>query len=297
MLGNSTGTLNFMDKQDMMYLVAALALVLIIALFIKPVITGHPVNTGIEAPSTTLPIIITPQNGSETMPVAKIIITHSPPPTPAPSPVPTWNPNATQTVAFVNPSSYGVSFNQSQTGSTRIDNSVLDTNMTTFATISSDTGSSGTTSIMYMPFPYWELVYTVSPSGELVPVSQQVTTTMGKGVSHSGIAGSYSTAHPQFTIQVMDGDDPNRIVRTISPPGGINLDLWLGVTQTPGENSKFKTNQIKTVATEATQVVDPRPWTEKFYEGQRHYYFIITAQSLESYSLQIQVPSRYIGKY
>ncbi len=95
----------------------------------------------------------------------------------------------------------------------------------------------------------------------------------------------------------MDGDDPNRIVRVITPPGGINLNLWTGVTPTPHVNSQFKTNQMQSIATGETQAVDPRPWTEKFFEGQRHYYFVITAQSLESYSIKIQVPARYIGKY
>ncbi len=74
-----------------------------------------------------------------------------------PVPVATWNPNATQAIGFVNPSTYGVSLNQSLTAGTRIENSVPDTNMTTFATISSDTGSSGTTGIIYIPFPYWEI--------------------------------------------------------------------------------------------------------------------------------------------
>jgi len=287
-----------MDKQDILYLIAALVLVLIIAFFLKPVITGHPVNTGIGTSSTTLPVVIVAQqNESQTTPIVKTIITHTTLPTPTPSPALTWNPNVTQTVAFINPSAYGISSNQSQNEGVRINNSILDTNMTTFATISSSTGGSGTTSIMYMPFPYWELVYTVNPSGELVPVSQQITPTNGVGISYSGVSGSYSTANPQFTIQVMDGDDPNRIVRTITPPGGINLNLWLGITPTPGQNSNFKTNQVKAIATVPTKAVDPRPWTEKFYEGQRHYYFIITAQSLQSYSIKIQVPTRYIGKY
>ena len=164
--------------------------------------------------------------------------------------------------------------------------------MTTFATISSSNGASGTTKIMYIPFPYWELVYTVEPSSSLKPESIAVTPTQGTGLSYSGLSGSYSTANPQFTIQVMDGDDPNRIVRTISPPGGINLDLWTGVKpSTTHENSQFKTNQIKPVATAQTETIDPRPWTEKFFEGQRNYYFIITAQSLDSYTIKIQIPT------
>jgi len=284
----------------MMYIAAALGLVLVIALVIKPIATGHPVNTGIPVPTTTLPV--TPVQTRITSGPGQVLVTTqtalpTTPPTPVPAPVTTWNPNAAQTVGFVDPSTYGVSLNQSLPGGTRINSTVPDTSMTTFATIASGTGSSGTTKVFYMPFPYWELVYTVNPSGELVPGTQSVTPTQGTGISYSGVSGSYSTASPRFTIQVMDGDDPNRIVRIISPPGGINLDLWTGVIPTPHENSQFRSNQIKTITTAETQVVDPRPWTEKFFEGQRHYYFIITAQSLDSYSIKIQVPTRYIGKY
>jgi hypothetical protein len=288
-----------MDKKDMMYMGAALVLVLVIAIVIKPMMTGQPVNTGIAAPVTTITVVPTPNVSTHipiivTTPVTNV--TTRPPPTPTPAP--TWNPNASTTLGFVDPSSYGVALNQSLPAGTRIDNVPLDTNMTTFATIKSDTGSSGTTSVMYIPFPYWELVYTVEPTSALKPVTVTATATQGTGLSYSGLSGSYSSANPQFTIQVMDGDDPNRIVRTISPPGGINLDLWTGVTPTTThENSQFKTSQIKPVATTTTKAVDPRPWTEKFFEGQRHYFFIITAQSLDSYTIKIQIPTRYIGKY
>jgi hypothetical protein len=285
-----------MDKQDILYLVIALALVLVIAFFIKPAVTGHTINTGISA-TTTIPETTTySKNESPTTPVVKTIITHSPTPSPTPSPVPTWNPNVTQTIGFVNPSSYGISFNQSIPQGTRIDNIPYDSNMTTFATIASSNGSSGTTGIMYIPFPYWELWYTVSPNGELQPSIQKVEPTHGVGISYSGVSGSYSTANPQFTIQVMDGNDPNRIVRTISPPGGIDLDLWTGVQHTAKENSNLKTNQIKIIDT-PVPATDPRPWVEKFFEGQRNYFFIISAHSLQSYSIQIRVPSRYIGQY
>ena len=291
-----------MDKKDLMYIGAALVIVLVIALVIKPIATGQPLNTGIAAP-TTLPTATPVPNSSGTG-TSQAVVTPigtppTAPPTLPPTPVSTWNPNASNvTVGFVDPSSYGVALNQSLPAGTRIDNIPLDTNMTTFATIKSDTGSSGTTSVMYIPFPYWELVYTVEPAAALKPVTVTATATQGTGLSYSGLSGSYSSANPQFTIQVMDGDDPNRIVRTISPPGGINLDLWMGVIPTmTHENSQFKTSQIKPVATSTTTAVDPRPWTEKFFEGQRHYFFIITAQSLDSYTIKIQIPTRYIGKY
>ena len=42
---------------------------------------------------------------------------------------------------------------------------------------------------------------------------------------------------------------------------------------------------------------DPRPWKERFYEGQRNYYFVINTQALSSYTIEIRVPAEYIGKY
>jgi hypothetical protein len=289
-----------MEKKDMMYLAAALMLVLVIALVIKPLATGQPIKTGMPVPTTTIPIS-TLFESDPSVPSQISLVATTRIPTLVPTPIPTWNPNSSKEVPFVDPSNYGISFNSSIPQGTRFNESFLDTNMTTIATIASVrspnvTQLSGTTQIMYMPFPYWELEYTVAPSDPLKPATIEITPSLGQGLAYSGVSGSYSTNNPQFTIQVMDGDDPNRIVRTISPPGGINLDLWMGVEPTTKENSNYRTNQRKTVVPTPTSV-DPRPWTEKFYEGQRNYYFIITTQSLDSYTIKIKVPSRYIGKY
>jgi hypothetical protein len=279
-----------MDKKDTMYIVGALCIILIIALVLKPAITGKPVNTGI-------PVATTPPSTIVTTPVIVItpVITVIIPITtlPTPTPVPTWDASV-KGVKFVDPSTYGVAFNQSLPQGTRIDNIPLNTNMTSYAKIVGQ--YSGTTQTINIPFPSWQLVYTVEPVPALQPTKIAVTQTKGEGFSYSGIQGSYSGTIPEFTIQVMDGNDPNRIVRTISPPGGIDLDLWLGKKKTitnPQDN--LRTNQ-KTEVRESINI-DPRPWTEKFYEGQRSYYFIIKAQSIQSYSLDIKVPTQYIGKY
>jgi hypothetical protein len=283
-----------MDKQDIYYGIAALVVILIIALVIKPMVTGQPVNTGIPVPTTVQKNVT-----STTMIPGKVIQPNITKTTIVPvqttTPIPTWNPKAAQTIGFVNPSSYGLSFNQSIPQGTRINDTSINTSMTTIAKISLDDARGGTTNTMYIPFPYWELVYTVNPAGELKPTKVEVVATSGIGYSRSGIEGSYSTAQPKFTIQVMDGDDPNRIVRTITPPGGIDLDLWLGKKGEAKENSQV--NFKKVVDDPTFKAVDPRPWTEKFYEGQRNYFFIISAQSLDSYSIEIRAPTRYIGKY
>jgi hypothetical protein len=282
-----------MDKKDIVYVVAALGIILILALVIKPIATGQPVNTGLSflLPTTTAtstPIPITLQN---------VTIRTTIPTTP-PTPVPTWN-TKTKTVTFVDPATYGISTNQSLPGGTRINATQPDTSMTTYATISGK--FSGTTQVINIPFPYWELSYTIEPAtgpmGGLTQVpSLEVTPTLGENSAHSGISGSYSAVIPVFSIQVMDAQDPNRIVRTITPPGGIDPDLWAGKAQPTPEVTRAPKYAV-TVATPTLSKPDPRPWTEKFYEGQRNYYFIINSKFINSYTLNIRVPTRYVGKY
>ncbi|MFA4823740.1 MAG: hypothetical protein WC593_01140 [Methanoregula sp.] len=279
-----------MDKKDIMYVVGAFCIILVIALVIKPVMTGQPVNTGIA--STTPKPTVTPLTFADANITRQVVtvVTAVAIPTATPTPVPTWDKNVAN-LSFVDPSKYGISVNQSLPNSTRFDEKLPDTNMTTYAKFSGQ--YSGTTETISIPFPYWELVYTIEPSPAVVPDMIQVIPKKGEGLSYSGLQGSYSTANPDFSIQVMDAGDPNRIVRIITPPGGIDLDLWLGKKKeitNPQDN--LKTNQ-KTADSDFKSV-DPRPWTEKFYSGQMSYFFIINAHNLQSYSIEIHVPTRYI---
>ncbi|MFA7695155.1 MAG: hypothetical protein WCX63_06445 [Methanoregula sp.] len=278
-----------MDKKDITYIIAAFCIILVIAFVIKPIATGQPVNTGISFATPTPSVTATPLVVYENI---TPLITTTPP-----TPVPTWN-QKVQTVAFVDPGTYHLSTNQSTPQGTRINATSQDTNRTVFATISGK--YSGTTKVIDIPFPYWELSYTVDPmigpmDGPAIQ-STVITPTLGQGVSYSGIQGSYGSVSPAFSIQVMDATDPNRIVRSISPPGGIDPDLWAGITPT----TPAVTRTPKYQSVEATPTIsntDPRPWTEKFFEGQRGYYFIINSKYLNSYTIKILVPTRYIGKY
>lgn len=275
-----------MDKKDILYGTAAVAIILIMALVVKPVMTGQPVKTGIPIPTTTVavPDITVPPVAT---PLPTTTVTTA---TLTPTPVPTWNATS-MTVGFVNSSVYGVDLTEEIPNGTRIENLPLNTSMTSFARIAGQ--YSGTTQVINIPFPYWELVYTVDPVEPAKTTSYAVTPTKGSSVAASGIQGSYSSALPEFTIQVMDADDPNRIVRTITPPGGIDINLWLGVKGTINPASTPKKGRETTSSD--TIYTDPRPWTEKFFEGQRNYYFIINSQRIKSYSIDIRVPTRYIG--
>jgi hypothetical protein len=278
-----------MDKKDIMYGVAAVVIILVMALVVKPLMTGQPVNTGIPVPVTTA--AIRNMTGSPVTTSIPVSVAKTPKPTPTPTPVPTWNQSVIHTVGFVNSSTYGITPTEEILNSTRFDSPALNTTMTSYAKINGQ--YSGTTQVIKIPFPYWELVYTVDPVASTNPGSIAVTPTKGSSVAYSGAQGSYSGATPEFTIQVMDAEDPNRIVRTISPPGGIDINLWKGIKGTINPAVTVKKGRETTPAD--TVYTDPRPWTEKFFEGQRSYYFIINAQLLKSYSIDIRVPTRYVG--
>ena len=257
-----------MDKKDIMYVVVALGIILVIAIVIKPLATGQPVNTGISFPTTTPAVTPKPVHVyTETPPTLIPIVTTTPP-----TPVPTWD-SKTKTVGFVGPAT---SVTESLPGGTRITSTSVNKATTSYAKISGQ--YSATTQIMTVPFPYWELWYTVEPAGPTGGKGQILTSKTATGSKEQGstitvIQGSFSVTNPTFTIQVMDAEDPNRIVRSITPPGGLDKALWTG------------------------DAGDPRPWKEKFYEGGRKYYFIIYAHSLTSFSMDIRVPTEYIGKY
>lgn len=273
-------------------MVAALCVILIVAIVIKPLVTGQPVNTGISSPTTQI-MTVTSGEGYPTF----TYITTTPATTP-PTKVPTWN-SQVQSVSFVDPSTYHISATQTFTTGSRINATQSSTGLVTFATISGK--SSGTTRIINIPFPYWEISYTLEPAtgpmGGLTEIpSMEITPTLGENYAHSGISGSYSAVMPTFSIQVMDADDPNRFVRIITPPGGIDPDLWGGIERPTPEITR-KPKYAETVATPTLSNTDPRPWTEKFYEGQRNYYFVINSRFIDSYTIDIKVPARYIGKY
>lgn len=276
-----------MDKKDIIYMVGALGIILIIALVIKPAMTVQPVNTGIASttPQPTFSPITTvyPDVTGQVI----TLVTTIPVPTSLPTPVPTWDKNVSS-VGFVDPSTYGVSFNQSLPAGTRIENIPINRSLTTIAKISGQ--YSGTTQVMNIPFPYWELWYTVDPFADMGGQAQSMSSTAVTGPKQSGqqgignaqvMQGSFSVNNPTFSIQVMDADDPNRIIRTITPPGGLDSALWSGKT-VGGEYSG------------TTTIPDPRPWREKFYEGNKEYFFIVNTHAIHSYGIEIRVPSEYI---
>jgi hypothetical protein len=113
------------------------------------------------------------------------------------------------------------------------------------------TGASGSQTVsVTVPAGYWELWYSADP---LVTGGQD---------SHSA-TGTNSAVFPSLSINVMDARDGSEI-RTVEPPGGLDRSLW-------------------------DRAGDPRPWSEKFYQGNKEYTFDITARHLKSYVIEVRV--------
>jgi len=122
--------------------------------------------------------------------------------------------------------------------------------LTTLITV---TGQSGQTSDTFsVPEGYWELWYTADPL------------TSGGQDSVSG-SGSNSAVFPSLSIQVIDKTS-KRVVETVEPPGGLDKTMWV------------------------KSGIDPRPWKQKFYEGNKEYYFVITTKHIKSYAIEARVP-------
>lgn len=122
--------------------------------------------------------------------------------------------------------------------------------LTTLITV---TGLSGQTSDTFsVPGGYWELWYTADPL------------TSGGQDSVSG-SGSNSAVFPSLSIQVIDKNS-GRVVETVEPPGGLDKTMWV------------------------KSGIDPRPWKQKFYEGNKEYYLVITTKHIKSYAIEARVP-------
>lgn len=265
-----------MEKRDVIMVVLGLAIVLVVAFVVKPMVTGKPVDMsipsaipGIATPTSSPSPVVTVDEAYERFKASQNVPQGTAVHTSMPTPTPSWS-GQSQGLGFVDPARYNQTPAPTPIAHSGIDlqTSAVESNpMVVYATIEGK--DPGSTQPISMPFPYWEIRYTVSP--------YETTFTGTTANKPAGVAESFGTeVFPSFSIQVIDADQPNRTVRTITPPGGLDPKLW----------AKGKD-------------YDPRPWVEKFYEGvaNHNYYFVITPHMVHSYRIDVMVPERYIGKY
>jgi hypothetical protein len=162
-----------MEREDLFSLIAAVAIVVVVAFVVKPVLSDGPIP------------LLAPERGSETtvLPAATTV-----PTTAVPTPtMPAWDGRA-KTVGFVDPASYGINASgQAAAMSVPPVESAPSKAMAVFAVVKGS--GSGTTEIIHIPYPYWELAYD---------------------------AEAYNTEFSLLNVQVMDATDPNRFVRIIT---------------------------------------------------------------------------------
>jgi len=165
------------NRQDFIYVILAIGIVLVLALVIKPAATGG------------LPGL---WGGGEPEPVITPAWTPSIPPAttiPTPTPVPTWD-GKPQPIGFVDPATYQIPPEEHSLNMTAPPARTAPgpTRWVTYATI--DGQWSGTTGIVRVPFPMWRLDYSD-------------TTTTNDEI-------------PFFNCQVVDAQDPNRLIKIVT---------------------------------------------------------------------------------
>ncbi|HOT93908.1 MAG TPA: hypothetical protein PK089_01790 [Methanoregulaceae archaeon] len=272
-----------MEKREIQYVVLALSVVIILALVVKPALTGRPANLGVQATGNDTPL---PTETAGTVPT--------------PAGLPSASPGATtttETVAGVPPPvpsdlPYAV----------REGEASLPAGSTPIAIPSSAPASAGTVAPVRTPAPTVAAPlsgvtqipfvdparYSVQLTDPLPPSIPLVTSPTEDPTmqTYAQVSGRWSgttdviqipypsfeieytltpsvqpdIVMPRFSIQVVDADDPNRFVRIISPPGNTF-------------SGRF---------------------SEKFYEGNHRYYFVITSRYIQSYTIHVKVPRRYL---
>ncbi len=207
-----------MNKGDYLVIIAAFIIVLLMAVVVKPLMTGEEVVFLPKSPelpvaqSVETKVPITPgatpayEKPTSDAPVPIIpSVTEKGPTTTATPEGSMWQPDPDMPMPAVR--------------------------MTPYATITSK--YSGKTGTFKMPFPYWEIQYSVVPLGDT----------------------------PVFILDVMEeGVQKDTLIRTIT---------WRPGTETEQKEGRF-------------------------FEGDRNYYFIVTGEELQEYTITILVPLKYI---
>jgi hypothetical protein len=172
---------------------------------------------------------------------------------------------------------------------------------------------------------YWELQYTVdytknynNPKGSVTSgdypafkfnqqrkwiiedgIQKEVLITKGDTreeedtTSTEPLVESYSVLIPSLSISVMDAAT-NQSIREITPYGGLDPLLWdkAAHKEQLKETSKLNGNELSDdeLDDRVKNLVDPRPWTEKFY-APGSFYLIVNPRNIKSYDIQIKVGS------
>ncbi|HWQ66593.1 MAG TPA: hypothetical protein VN372_06960 [Methanospirillum sp.] len=300
-----------MEKRDLIVIAIAIFIVLVMAIYIKPLVTGKEVKlipdeisalfgAKKQTPAdnnTSITNISLYDNNTSVRNITSVInatpnLTNTS--KPEPTPPPSWN-GSPVTIGLQDTGSAGAMYPRNYPASTNpiYSFSQASADLKNFSEISGQ--YSAKTNSFYIPSGYWEIWYTVDLKEDLQDaiITKKAATT--KNTDGTKVVpeqtNSISIVNPQFEITVKNADSGS-VVRTIIPPGGLNPSIWKGDFAKPGSlrnTTSSTSSSTSTSTTDTKKNWDPRPWKEKFFEGYRTYFLDITAQNLISYKVDIKV--------
>lgn len=285
-----------MEKRDAIVIVVAILIVLIMAMYIKPLVTGKEaklipdeisnifstkndtsqdvnfslndsyISESSDNQSYNASFNITP-NESE----ANITVT------PTITPIQPWNGSAI-TLPPGNLTHQGMVPRQYVTSYQRYSFMEPAVQLKTYTTISGK--SSQISSPIIIPSKYWEIWYSVELPEDLQNPMLEEQSEDDPEVQ------SLSAVNPYFEFTVTN-TETNQVIRRVTPSGGLDPKVWKG---TFGRGEDSKTTILSEKGDEIEVNWDPRPWKEKFYEGYNTYQIDIQSRHITSYSLEIKLP-------
>ncbi|MDD4127769.1 MAG: hypothetical protein PHV39_08820 [Methanomicrobium sp.] len=145
-----------------MFFIAAIVIVIVLAVVVKPIMNGETVQILPDSKSNTISNIPVP-SGAPTTPYTSVLSRT----TLTPTPTPVWN-GAPKTVQFVDPSTYNIQwspeirdFGFRMPGYEEPENN----SFITYATINGQWDA--TTQVINIPFPYWEIEVSLESIGDV----------------------------------------------------------------------------------------------------------------------------------
>lgn len=153
-----------MQKQDLVFFIAAIAIVILLAVVVKPIMNGEPVAILPQSSDTRDVSNIPIPSGAPSAPYTPIIASSQA--GSAESSSSSWD-GVAKSVQFVDPSTYNIQFAQSKDFGFRMpgDEQYQKEEFVTYATI--DGQWDATTQIIRIPFPYWDMKVSIESMGKV----------------------------------------------------------------------------------------------------------------------------------
>ena len=294
-----------MQKQDLAVFIVAISIVFILAFVIKPMMDGESVIPAQNSGTASLPSKIDIPKGSSENPYTPSVIMET-----NTTPTPVWDGTA-QNVQFVDPSTYNIEWEGSLKDfgyAIPADSEPESNEMVLYATINGQWDA--TTQIINIPFPYWEIDTRIKGIGDVGLDNNgdgdddYVEGFVASGGESLGVDPSnMHLIFPWINVQVMNADNPEGpvyILNTLTE-GPVPIEIDKSEASASKDNFPDQDDDDDNNDTDDEEIdtirrdnLDEYKWVHGFYEGAGNYYFIINPNMLESYTIDVYVPKKFL---